>query len=86
MAHHFRRYAISTEKEKGISCYKITFVNEVTDVEITMQIPRSGVFDVPGSTRELTSEEVGKLAEHITIILDHDLHESNSPKGADASR
>ncbi len=82
MAHHFRSYSISQEKgAKGVGCYEITFVNEVTGAKITMQIPKLGVYDVPDSTRELTTDEVNKLAEHITIVIDHDLHESSSPKG-----
>lgn len=80
MAHHFR-FTVSPEKTKKSSFYEVTFVNTVTDVEVTMRVPSLGVYDVPGSTRELTLAEANALAEDIKNVLDRDLHEHSSPRG-----
>jgi hypothetical protein len=77
MSYHWKDddITIETVSKKGPFRYKVTFENCETGVKITMRIPKSGLYDDPESTHELTPDEAKALAIKIANVLRQELQE-----------
>jgi len=73
MSHHFHGN-IDIEPVKSTPlAYDVTFTNCETGVQITMHIPKTGVYSDKNSKHSLKKPEVQHLADDIAQVLERDL-------------